>query len=751
MSGAATSQSARHRIIISLLALSDAIAAILLAADLLVVCGTVLLRFLFNAPVEWADDVARGLMVGSSFFGAASALARHENVGVAFFVDKLPSGLRRVVEATGAGLMTVIAGTVAFNAIKLGWLTTGQTSGSGLPLQLTFYPMGVGALLMTIFAADLFCSRPLRDMIGAVVTMALIVGLYWAWDDLAPSSLPSSGMLMLAGFLITLCGGLPIGFALALAALTFIWVEGTLPGVIFAQQMARGIDNFVLLAIPFFILVGYLMEANGMSGRLIELLQRAAGRMRGGLNVVMVTSMVLFSGISGSKMADVAAVGSVLIPAARRSRQSPGGAVALLAASAIMAETIPPCINLIILGFVTNLSIGGLFVAGLLPAALMALALIAVSIIFGKRAAASDQARAPVSGLWSGAIASFGLIFMIFAGFKSGFATATEISAFAAVYALVVGPVMFGELGFKTAANSFIQAATRSGLVLFIVAAAQSLAFILTLQQVPHMLGDTLLALSGAHGTWLFVLLSIAVLIVMGSVLEGAAALIIFGPLLLPVATKLGVDPLHFGVVLVISMGLGLFAPPLGLGLYGACLIGNVAIEQTVKPMLGYLGLLLLCLLGDRLRAVHQHGLAARVRLLRGQARPTQPPPGTSGWIASSPGLLAMTGREGTATLSPSLRAQRSNPSRAIRSGSRVCEKSNTITMEPQRQRSSRLSASPPSPKPGHESARQELLPTATLRMALRAEAKSSHPMRAAPLPICGMRKSRKPLETPTA
>jgi tripartite ATP-independent transporter DctM subunit len=597
MSGAATSQSARHRIIISLLALSDAIAAILLAADLLVVCGTVLLRFLFNAPVEWADDVARGLMVGSSFFGAASALARHENAGVAFFIDRLPSGLRRIVESTGAGLMTVIAGTVAFNAIKLGWLTTGQTSGSGLPLQLTFYPMGVGALLMTIFAADLFCSRPLRDMIGAVVTMALIAGLYWAWDDLAPSFLPSSGMLMLAGFLITLCGGLPIGFALALAALTFIWVEGTLPGVIFAQQMARGIDNFVLLAIPFFILVGYLMEANGMSGRLIELLQRAAGRMRGGLNVVMVTSMVLFSGISGSKMADVAAVGSVLIPAARRSRQSPGGAVALLAASAIMAETIPPCINLIILGFVTNLSIGGLFVAGLLPAGLMALALIAVSIIFGKRAAASDQARAPVSGLWSGAIASFGLIFMIFAGFKSGFATATEISAFAAVYALVVGSAMFGELGFKAAANSFIQAATRSGLVLFIVAAAQSLAFILTLQQVPHMLGDLLLALSGAHGTWLFVLLSIAVLIVMGSVLEGAAALIIFGPLLLPVATKLGVDPLHFGVVLVISMGLGLFAPPLGLGLYGACLIGNVPIEQTVKPMLGYLGLLLLCLL----------------------------------------------------------------------------------------------------------------------------------------------------------
>ena len=584
---------------VALLMLSDWVAALLLAADLLVVCGSVLLRSWFNAPVEWADDVARGLMVGSSFFGAASALARGENAGVVFFVDRLPPRVRALVDAVGAVLVVLVAGTVAFNAIKLGFLTAGQTTGSGLPLELTFYPMGAGALLMTAFALDLFCARPLPDALAGLVATGIIAVLYLGWDLLAPASVPSSGTLMLAGFFLTLLGGLPIGFALALAALIFIWVEGTLPGVIFAQQMARGIDTFVLLAIPFFILVGYLMEANGMSVRLIELLQRAVGHMRGGLNVVMVTAMVLFSGISGSKMADVAAVGSVLIPAARRARQNPGSAVALLAASAVMAETIPPCINLIILGFVANLSIGGLFVAGLLPAGLMALALIVVSIISGKTPAGGDDEprRMPMSGLWSGAIASFGLIFMIFFGFKSGFATATEISAFAAAYALVIGAVVFRELGLKSAAASFVHAATRSGLVLFIVAAAQSLAFILTLQQVPHAVGDMMLALSKSNGVWLFMLLSIAVLIVMGSVLEGAAALIIFGPLLLPVAVKLGVDPLHFGVVLVIAMGIGLFAPPLGLGLYGACLIGKVPIEQTVKPIMGYLGLLLACLL----------------------------------------------------------------------------------------------------------------------------------------------------------
>src|SRR3954453_8356219 len=275
MTAAVPLSGGRHGSIALLLRLSDAIAAILLAADLVVVCGSVLLRFCFNAPVEWADDVARGLMVGSSFFGAASALARGENAGVVFFIDRLPTRIRRLVEAMGAALVAVGAGYVAFNAIKLGWLTAGQTTGSGLPLELTFYPMGVGALFMTAFAVDLFRARPLRDAIAGAVATGIIAALYLGWDLVAPASVPSSGPLMLVGFFLTLLGGLPIGFALALAALIFIWVEGTLPGVIFAQQMARGIDNFVLLAIPFFILVGYLMEANGMSVRLIELLQRA--------------------------------------------------------------------------------------------------------------------------------------------------------------------------------------------------------------------------------------------------------------------------------------------------------------------------------------------------------------------------------------------------------------------------------------------------------------------------------------------
>ncbi|MGA9868358.1 MAG: TRAP transporter large permease subunit [Acetobacteraceae bacterium] len=562
--------------------------------------ASVAFRYFLDAPLDWADDVARELMVALSFFGAAGALARGETIGIAFFAERLPVGVRRVVDATGAMVVAITALSFAVDALELGWETTGQTTGSGLPLEWGFYPMGVAGVCMAVFSLDRLRRLRPADIACGLAILAILAGGWFLWGAAAPDSLPGAGWLMLAAFVVCLVSGMSIGFVLALSALVFIWAGGTLPGVIFAQQMARGIDNFVLLAIPFFILVGYLMEANGMSVRLIGLLERLVGRVRGGLNVVMVLSMVVFSGISGSKMADVAAVGSVLIPAARRARQNPGGAVALLAGSAVMAETIPPCINLIILGFVANISIGGLFAAGLLPAGLMAAALVGTAIAFGARASTAEWdavPRMPLGKLWTGGAVTVGLVVLIFGGFRSGFATATEISAFGALYALFVGGIAFRELGWRAAARTFSNAASRSGLVLFIVAAAQAVAFMLTLQQIPHALATFMISVSHSSGPWLFMLLSIAILIVMGSVLEGAAALIIFGPLLVPVAAQLGIPSLHYGVVLVIAMGIGLFAPPLGLGLYGACLIGEVPIEVTVKPMLGYLGLLFLCLL----------------------------------------------------------------------------------------------------------------------------------------------------------
>jgi tripartite ATP-independent transporter DctM subunit len=550
--------------------------------------------------VEWGDDVARGLLVGMSFFGAAAALARGESVGIDFFVKGLPVRARTRIEAANALAVLVVSAAIVAYSIQLVLATRGQTSGSGLPLNLPFYEMALAALCMLVFALQRMSVHGTREIIVAVAAVACVLGVWAVWRQFAPDSMPGPIAIMLVVFALSLVGGVPIAFVLSFSTLVFIWYQGSLPGVIFAQQLARGIDNFVLLAVPFFILVGYVMEANGMSRVLIELIRRVVGRRRGGLDVVMVLSMAFFSGISGSKMADVAAVGSVLIPAARRSKQNPGNAVALLAASAVMGETIPPCINLIILGFVANISIGGLFVAGILPAAVMALALIAVSVIFGKPISEVDddpQARTPIIKLLGSAAVSLGLIAVIFVGFSTGFATVTEICAFAVMYSIFVGGIVFRELTFRSLLDTFVLSAQRSGLVLFIVAAAQTFAFALTIEQIPHALAHLMVELSQGAGRWLFMVLSITILIVMGSVLEGAAALIIFGPLLVPVAQELGYKPLHYGPILVISMGIGMFAPPMGLGLYGSCLIGRVPIEDTVKPMMRYLGLLFLCLL----------------------------------------------------------------------------------------------------------------------------------------------------------
>ncbi len=583
-----------------LLTAVEVLAAALLAADLVVVMFSVLARFLFDAPPVWADDAARALLLAVSFLGAAAALARGENAGVTFFVDRLAPPARRRIDALAGATVLLVAAALAWNGVVLLLDTAGQTVGAGVPQEAFFAPLCLAAIAMTVFALDGLRRHRPADLLMAAAVFAAIAGGWWAWSTLAPDSLPSLLAVMGVAFALALAAGVPIAFVLALSTLTFIWAGDLLPGEFFAQQLARGIDNFVLLAVPFFILVGYLMEANGMSVRLIGLLQRGVGRLRGGLDVVMVLSMVVFSGISGSKMADVAAVGSVLVPAARRSGQKPGDAVALLAASAVMAETIPPCVNLIILGFVANLSIGGLFMAGLLPSALMAVALIALVIVLGHRgtgpALVGPQAGSP-AGMAGSGVAAAGLIVLIFGGYRSGFATATEISAFAVVYALLVGALAFRETTWRGTAAVMRQAAVRSGMVLFIVSTAQGLAYVLTLQQVPHAIAEVLVQVSAAHGSWLFLLLSILILVVMGSVLEGAAALIIFGPLLMPVARQLGIDPLHYGIVLVIGMGIGLFAPPLGLGLYGSCLIGGVRLEETVLPILKYLGLLFVCLL----------------------------------------------------------------------------------------------------------------------------------------------------------
>lgn len=287
------------------------------------------------------------------------------------------------------------------------------------------------------------------------------------------------------------------------------------------------------------------------------------------------------------------------MPAVRRTRQNADDAAALLAASAVMAETIPPCVNMIIFGFVANVSIGGLFIAGVVPAIVLALALAVVAMTVGERidpARAFDK-RTPMIRLLGGALVAVVMILMIGRGVTSGVATSTEVSAFAAVYALVVGGAAFRELTARSLIRLFVDSASMAGSILFIVAAATGFSFALTVEQIPQYLSDGLTSFGHAHGQNLFIVVATVLMIGFGSVLEGAPALIIWGPLLTPIAAQLGVHPLHFGTVMVIAMGLGLFAPPVGLGLFATCAITGTRIHNVAGPIVKYLGVLLLGLL----------------------------------------------------------------------------------------------------------------------------------------------------------
>jgi tripartite ATP-independent transporter DctM subunit len=474
-----------------------------------------------------------------------------------------------------------------------------QTTSFGLPQIIFVLPVVIGSFIMAVFGIANALAGPRGTVWKTLAGSIALCLAAWAWNALLPAYEIKPWFLLFAGFFGGLILGVPIAFVLAFSSLLFFLSDPSLPMLVYSQTIVAGMDHFVLLAIPFFVLAGMVMESNGMSSRLIELLLRVFGRMRGGLNLITITATAFFSGISGSKLADIAAVGGIIMPAVRRTRQDANDAAGLLAATAVMAETIPPCVNMIILGFVANISIGGLFMAGLIPAGVLALALAAVAIYFGKRINPDEafEVRTPMIKLLGGALVGLVMILMIGKGVTSGVATSTEVSAFAVVYAFLVGGLAFRELTWKSSLRLFVQSGSMTGTILFIVAAASSVSYALTILQIPQYLSSAMIALGHNYGSNSFVVVSVLLMILFGAVLEGAPALIIFGPLLAPIAMRLGVHPLHFGTVMVIAMGLGLFSPPIGLGLFATCAITGTKLENVWRPMLKYLLVLFVVLI----------------------------------------------------------------------------------------------------------------------------------------------------------
>ncbi|MFL6582389.1 MAG: TRAP transporter large permease subunit [Burkholderiales bacterium] len=588
-----------HRFLNHLLCATEIIAAAVLASDVVVVLCSVVWRYFLHDPVDWAEEIARALMGMQVFLGAATTLARVQHVGIDSFRAMFPVSWRPLLIQLCHWIIVVVAVALFASSCLLVIDSIGQTTPIGLPQWIYVGPMVIGSALMLLFGFAAALEGPRSAVWGTLATAAVLAAVVWGWNAAMPAQAITPLMLLATGFLFSIVAGLPIAFALAFSALLYFLSDPSLPMLVYSQQVLSGMDHFVLLAIPFFVLAGLLMEANGMSSRLIELLLRMMGRVRGGLSLIIITATAFFSGVSGSKLADVAAVGGIIMPAVRRTGQNPNDAAGLLAASAVMAETIPPCINMIIMGFVANISIGGLFIAGLVPAAFMALSLALVAFAFGSRIdpdTAFEQRRNMVP-LIGGALVGVVMIAMIGKGVTSGVATSTEVSAFAVAYALIVGAAAFRELSLRSVLQLFMRSASMAGSILFIVAAATSVSFALTIQQIPQQLSGFMMELGHRFGATGFVLASTLLMIGFGAILEGAPALIIFGPLLTPIALQLGVSPLHFGTVMVVAMGFGLFSPPVGLGLFATCSITETHIHEVVRPMLKYLLVLFLALL----------------------------------------------------------------------------------------------------------------------------------------------------------
>jgi tripartite ATP-independent transporter DctM subunit len=453
----------------------------------------------------------------------------------------------------------------------------------------------VGFALVTLYAIEKMVAAGRRaNLLGAAAAVVAIAALLiWRWQYPLTMYGIDPVIPMVLAVLLALFAGVSIAFVLVIGGLTYAAITGAIPPLGVPNIIAAGISSFILLAVPFFIVAGVLMEVTGMAKRLVDLLDAWVSHWRGGLLLTEIVAMYVFSGMSGSKTADMAVVGSVMRQPMRDRGYPARESVAVLAASGAMGETVPPSIAILVLGSITSLSIGALFAAGLLPAAVLAAALMLgvvirarmVNLPLGERFVLRRAIfRVPM------AVPALLVPVIVIGGIVGGVATPTEASSFAVVYGLVAAALVYRSLHLKDLWAILRDASLIGGAVLLILACASLLSHAVILDGLPILV---LSLLSHAGGKVGFLIISTVVLIVLGVLLEGLPALVIFAPLLLPIAIKVGVEPLQFGIILIMAMGIGVFAPPVGIGLYQACLIGGSTMSEVIRPSLYYTAFLI--------------------------------------------------------------------------------------------------------------------------------------------------------------
>jgi len=399
------------------------------------------------------------------------------------------------------------------------------------------------------------------------------------------------GLILSLAFIGFVAINVPIAFSMGLASILGLLMQGSIPLVIVPQKIFTGCDSFPLLAVPFFILAGALMDTGGISARLVNLAHALVGHFRNGLGMVSIVSEIFFSGISGSTAADTAAIGSIMIPAMNQAGYSAARATAIVCAACGMGILVPPCIAMVVYGGVANTSIGALFAGGFLPALVMASALMIQLNIQARRAGVASvkwEGIKPLAKAFKKSLLALFMPIIIFGGILGGVCTPTEAAVLAVAYGLVISMFVYREINLSKLAEILLETGIVTGKVMIMVGMASVFAWILAREQVPQALANLIYSMGG--GKVLFLFLINMFFLFLGAVLEGVPALIMTVPILLPIATPFGIDPVHFGIILIANMGIGLFLPPIGLGVLIGCSIGKVNVSEVAKPLLPYLG-----------------------------------------------------------------------------------------------------------------------------------------------------------------
>jgi tripartite ATP-independent transporter DctM subunit len=575
-------------------------AAVLVAVEIVVLLAGVISRYVLNRPLTWSDELASILFLWLAMLGAVIALRRGEHMRLAFLVSRAPPRAQAWIEPlAGAAVLAFVIAIVpsGFDYVASQQFIT--TPALEIVDSYRVAAIAVGAALMLLIIGARMLARARRGyLLAAIALVAALAGALW----LGGSALQAMGNYNLLIFFVALVGalvalGVPIAFAFGLATLAYLAFTTQIPLTIVVSRMDAGMSGLILLAVPLFVFLGLMMEMAGLARALVDFIAALLGHVRGGLSYVLLGAMYLVSGISGSKAADMAAVAPVLFPEMKRRGAEGGELVALLAASGAMSETIPPSLVLITIGSVANVSIQGLFTGGLLPALVAALALVVICHFRSRGDDLRGVTRAPPRQVAKSlliALPALALPFLIRSAVIEGVATATEVSTVGIIYTALAGLLFYRRFDWRRLYPMLVETASLSGAILFIIGTATAMAWALTQSGFSLQLVAAMAQVPG--GQTGFLLISIVAFMILGSVLEGIPAIVLFGPLLFPAARALGLNDVHYAMVVILAMGIGLFAPPFGLGFYAACAIGRVAPEAAMGRVWPYLAAVLAAL-----------------------------------------------------------------------------------------------------------------------------------------------------------